>query len=235
MSPKLYWHDDITPVLVGVRSAVDVATTMPPTGHASGAAVVGVTIAFTVLAVVAVALRLSTRFTLSRNAGYEDGFISLAAILTIGLAVCTCLEVDFGMGRHQSTLTPVEGTHLLKTLYASIVLYNTGLSITKLSILLQYLRLFPQRGFLIACYTTIAIVSAYCCWTFWSTIFLCIPVPAFWDPTITNAKCLNREAVWFANAAINIFTDITITVLPLPMLGQLHVAKNVKIGLMVVL
>ena len=46
--------------------------------------------------------------------------------------------------------------------------------------------------------------------------------------------CLNREAVWFSNAGINIVTDIATAALPLPMLKQLNMQRRPKIALMVV-
>jgi len=54
-------------------------TTMP-TGHASGEAVVGVTIAFTILALLATSGRMFTRLAISRSPGLDDGFIVLSVV-----------------------------------------------------------------------------------------------------------------------------------------------------------
>ena len=53
---------------------------MAMSGHASGEAVVGVTIAMTILASMAVITRLYTRFGIVRNAGTDDVFIVLALV-----------------------------------------------------------------------------------------------------------------------------------------------------------
>ncbi|EMC99726.1 hypothetical protein BAUCODRAFT_63880 [Baudoinia panamericana UAMH 10762] len=207
---------------------------MAPSGHASGAAVIVVSVLFTSLAVISTALRLFTRLSLARNAGFDDAIIAVAAVLAVGLAACTCLEIRYGVGRHQWTISFQEELAFLKTLYASIAIYNLGLYVTKLAILFQYLRIFPQRGFRMACYGVIAATTIHANWAFWSSIFFCRPVSAYWDITITNAKCLDRESVWFANAAVNIVTDIAIAILPLPLINQLNIAKRPKIALMCV-
>lgn len=49
-------------------------------GHTSGDAVAGVTIAFTILAVMGTGLRTYTRFGLSKMGGVDDIFIVVAAV-----------------------------------------------------------------------------------------------------------------------------------------------------------
>ena len=48
---------------------------MGMSGHASGSAVIGVTVAMTALAAVAVFPRLFARVVIVKNAGMDDGFI----------------------------------------------------------------------------------------------------------------------------------------------------------------
>ncbi|KAK3067215.1 hypothetical protein LTR53_016044 [Teratosphaeriaceae sp. CCFEE 6253] len=203
-------------------------------GHASGTAVVVVTLVFTAMAIVASLLRVYTRTVIGRNGGYDDGFIICATILSIALTVCTVLEIHYGDGRHQWTITPPELTKSLKTLYASIIIYQLALSSVKASIILQYLRIFPQRSFRLACWALMAMVFAYLNWTLWSQVFFCKPIKAYWDPTITDGKCFNRGVIWFVNAGVNILTDIAVAVLPLPMLRKLNTQRRPKIALLVV-
>jgi len=53
---------------------------MTNSGHASGEAVIGVTVAMTLLATIAVISRLSTRFGIVQNAGADDAFIFVALV-----------------------------------------------------------------------------------------------------------------------------------------------------------
>lgn len=56
-------------------------------GHTSGDAVVGVTVAFTILAVMGTLLRLYTRFGISKMGGADDVFIAIATVGILGMAV----------------------------------------------------------------------------------------------------------------------------------------------------
>jgi hypothetical protein len=140
------------------------------------------------------------------------------------------------MGRHISTLSLREGIESQKAFYVSIWVYNLSMSCTKFSILLQYLRIFPQHRFRRACWMMMGIVGVYTCWTFFSAVFACWPISYFWmqlkDPM--GGRCLNRFAVWFANAGINIATDIAIGVLPLRLLRSLELPRRQRIALMIV-
>ncbi len=168
-------------------------------GHASGPAVVIVSLLFTVLAVIASALRLYTRIVIGRNGGYDDFFITIATFLSVGLTVCTCLEIRYGDGQHEWTISQAEATRSLQALYASIIIYNLALFTCKASILLQYLRIFPQRDFRIACFALMGFSIAYVNWSFWSQVFFCKPIAAYWDLEMTDGKCFDRGLVWYAS------------------------------------
>lgn len=64
-----------------------------------------------------------------------------------------------------------------------------------------------------------------------SNVFMCTPIRYFWNTSIAG-KCMNEMAVWFANAAINIVTDIAVFLLPMPALKQLQLPARQKYGLM---
>lgn len=200
-------------------------------GHASGEAVVGATLGVTILAGIAVVGRLVTRIGLSRNAGYDDACITVALLFSIATTIAFILQVRYGLGKHQDTLSEDQAVASLKCFWVIIWVYNLAISFTKFSILLQYLRIFPHKNFRLACYIMIGIVSAYSLWTFFSAIFACIPVSYFWNSNI-DGHCLDRFAVWFANAGINIATDIATVVLPLPIVKSLNLPPRQKYALM---
>lgn len=43
------------------------------------------------------------------------------------------IQVENGMARHQHTITPTEGTRLMKAFYVSIIVYNVSLCSAKVS------------------------------------------------------------------------------------------------------
>lgn len=106
--------------------------------------------------------------------------------------------VKWGMGQHISTLPLNELIESQKPFYVSVFVYNLSMSCTKFSILLQYLRIFPQQKFRIACYILMGVVGIYTCWTFFSAVFACSPISYFWTQfrDLQGGHCLNRFAVW---------------------------------------
>lgn len=142
-------------------------------------------------------------------------------------------QVDYGMGKHYASLNPIDQTHALQWMWASVWTYYLALGAAKTSILLQYLRIFPQDRFRLVCFAMIAIVAVYTCWTFLSSLLACVPIASYWDKSM-QGHCLPRLSVWFANAGINIATDVGTAILPLPVLKRLHLPQRQKIALMAV-
>jgi hypothetical protein len=115
-----------------------------------------------------------------------------------------------------------------KAFWASTWLYSFALTTTKISILFQYLRIFPSHRFRVACYVMLAFVSIYGTWTLFGSIFMCAPVSFFWDKSSTFGTCLDRATVWFTNAGVNTAQDLIILFMPLPMVRRLDIPTRLK-------
>lgn len=115
--------------------------------------------------------------------------------------------------------------------WATIPIYNTALILSKLSVLLQYLRIFPTKRMRIVCYCMIAFISIYGTWTILSAWLNCIPVSKFWDKNV-DGYCLSKKGLWFSNSAIHILTDIMIIIYPMPALKSLQLPRRQKIAVM---
>ncbi|KAL9111934.1 MAG: hypothetical protein Q9227_003784 [Pyrenula ochraceoflavens] len=191
-------------------------------------------IVFNVIAAALVILRWVSRVAVLRNPGIDDYLVIISLILSIGLTVCIVIQKNNGLGRHFDTISPPEFLALMKTLYGSIPIYLTGLAVTKVSIIVQYKRVFVGDKIQRACNIALGIVIVYGMWTFWSGVFTCFPVAKFWDKNIKGGYCLNNTALWFTNASVNIATDLLVFSLPMPVLHSLHLPKRQKIGLMLV-
>lgn len=68
---------------------------------------------------------------------------------------------------------------------------------------------------------------------FFSSIFACSPIAAGWDITITDAKCIDRPALFQTTAALGVVTDVLIILIPIPMVIKLHMSRAKKVGLLV--
>lgn len=63
---------------------------------------------------------------------------------------------------------------------------------------------------------------------------ICLPIQRLWDPTV-EGHCIDFVPAFFAPAVINMITDFTIFVLPLPAIRQLQLPLRQKIILALIL
>ncbi|KAE8160489.1 hypothetical protein BDV40DRAFT_290038 [Aspergillus tamarii] len=187
-------------------------------GASRGQRALVVTAVLTAISILIVGMRMYARIGLLKMIGREDYTILFSL-------------VHFGLGKHNSVLSDEELKQQLKRLWAAIPMYNASLAFTKFSILFQYLRIFPDRRFRTACWVVMGIVALYGTWAVVSGYVNCVPVAKFWDRTMPGS-CLSFEGVWFFNASMNIVTDLTLLILPMPLLSQLQLPRLQKFALM---
>ncbi|KAF2184948.1 hypothetical protein K469DRAFT_577795 [Zopfia rhizophila CBS 207.26] len=199
-----------------------------------GPQVLAIIITFPILATITVFLRLYTRFRIVNNPFYDDFAILLALVFAIATSICQGFQVYNGMGRHIQSLTMEQGIGSLKALFASIMMYNFGLTFTKVSIVLQFLRITVDPRVRLSCWALMALTVANSIQTFLTGIWTCNPVPKFWDDRIPGT-CVNKPALWYANAAINICQDIWLIVLPIFILKKLVLPRREKVSLVLIL
>ncbi len=119
----------------------------------------------------------------------------------------------------------------MQAFYSSIVVYNVAVCLVKISVLLQYRRIFA--GPVMQRLTLIALVFM----TLWAVTlaFLltltCMPVAKFWDSSI-EGRCLDNLTIWYIMASVNLITDFGIFSMPLPVIKKLQLPKRQKILLM---
>ncbi|GKZ30436.1 hypothetical protein AbraIFM66950_009144 [Aspergillus brasiliensis] len=200
-------------------------------GAARGQRALVVTAVLTGISIVIVAMRMYARVGLMKLTGREDYMILISLVLACTYLGLVAAEVHFGLGIHDADLSDIVVKEQLKRLWAAIPFYNASLIFTKFSILFQYLRIFPDRRFRLACWIVFGIVATYGTWAVVSGFLNCIPVAKFWNRDISG-YCLSFEAVWFFNASMNIATDTTLLILPMPLLSQLQLPRMQKFALM---
>ncbi|RMZ71280.1 pth11-like integral membrane [Pyrenophora seminiperda CCB06] len=179
-------------------------------------------------------LRLFTRLVISRSAGLEDLCIVIAMVLSIALSIQTAAQVMNGLGRHADNLDPSQLDIILKAFWAGVWVYNLALTVTKIAILVQYLRIFPLTCFRKACFSVLGFVVCWGTWTVLSSIFICTPVAYSWDKSIHNGRCFNQLILWVMNAGVNIVQDVVIFLMPLFVVRTLQIAKAQKKALLAI-
>jgi hypothetical protein len=80
------------------------------------------------------------------------------------------------------------------------------------------------------------------CFVAWGTvIFLCLPIPAFWDADLRKlptTKCYDIRAftkIGLMNTGINIASDVILATLPIPIILKLQINRRQKVALIGVL
>ncbi|RDW75772.1 hypothetical protein BP5796_06593 [Coleophoma crateriformis] len=144
------------------------------------------------------------------------------------------LEVSAGLGRRMVDVTPEGMTLYAKSLWISIIFYNTSLLLTKLSLLLGYLRVFPHPRVRLVSKVTMGFIL--CSGLYWiiSTCLLCRPVSFFWDKSIKDGVCINAEPIWLSHAGLNIFTDLAIILIPMPVIRTMNLQLKPRLWLLTV-
>ncbi|OQE32064.1 hypothetical protein PENSTE_c001G01174 [Penicillium steckii] len=199
-------------------------------GYERGQRALVVTAVLTGIAFIIVGMRLFARLGLMKITGREDWSVLIALVFSIVYLALVAAQYHYKMGTHSSLLSPEVLQKQLKCLWAAIPMYNASLAFTKFSILFQYIRIFPARSFRLGCYVVMAIVATYSSWAIVSGYVNCVPVAKFWNHDLPG-HCLSFEAVWFFNASMNIATDVTLLVLPMPLLFNLQLPRTQKIAL----
>ncbi|KAF3015887.1 hypothetical protein E8E14_009573 [Neopestalotiopsis sp. 37M] len=202
-----------------------------------GPTIMAVAIVFGVIAAIVIILRLWARVFLVKHVGFDDALISIAVLLSWAFMAATIAAVQHGMGMHIAEALAHENNDL--TSYAQIVwfssiFYNACLGFIKISVLALYMRL-GDRTLRRLAVVMIGVVGCQATGNVMACIFQCSPVAAAYDQTITDKKCVNINAFYLANAAVNIFTDLLTYTLPIKLIINLQMPRRQKIGLAVIL
>ena len=124
--------------------------------------------------------------------------VRLVFLSPLGLSVCK--------------ITSNLGTLQLTTAFQ--LLYLVALTLIKCSILCFYLRIFTDHFMVKPCRVTFGIVMLWGVAHFFAVIFICRPVQAQWDLSVTGT-CGNQIKLFQSIISTNIVTDLIIIILPL--------------------
>lgn len=115
-------------------------------------------------------------------------------------------------------------------LFMVYMLYVTGLTLVKLSVLLFYVRVFRTvQAYRVAFWIVGLIVVAWCVAQSFVALLACIPIQSAWDSSIPG-RCVSMEAASVGSSVTDILTDFILLVLPVPMVWNLQISFRRKIG-----
>lgn len=114
--------------------------------------------------------------------------------------------------------------------FVGVFMYIFSLTSSKLSIALQYRRIFTDGKTSLFLWLIIALIITNCIWPFFTNLFFCNPVRKFWELE-TPGTCLDRQGVYFSIAGANIATSLILLVTPLPAIWRLQMRLRTRICL----
>lgn len=133
------------------------------------------------------------------------------------------------MGTHGWEMPITKFMLFLKALYLLPILYNPVQCGAKLSLLLLYRRLAPQKWFQVTIWVVAFFVVGSSIAIMFTTIFPCRPIESAWS--LTPQNCIDRPAVYQATAILGAVTDAMVFAVPVPIVVGLRITRRQKIGL----
>ncbi len=139
--------------------------------------------------------------------------------------------VSIGFGKHINQIPKSHDPELAKLLFVDNLLYNTGLTIVKMSVLLFYVRIFKTvKTYKLMFWITACLILGWCIAINFLALFTCTPVHKSWNPE-TPGHCLPQSKTFLGATIPNILIDFLLLVLPMPMLWRLHIKSSHKVAL----
>ncbi|KAK4161628.1 hypothetical protein QBC43DRAFT_268175 [Cladorrhinum sp. PSN259] len=213
-------------------SLIDMSSEKPP-GYAeennSRLVTIPVTV-FTVVCPILMGLRIWARRT-TRGVAFDD-WVGLAALLfalvTNGLFYGA---VHHGFGKHSDALEHESLKKVLLLWWLLQQIYKISLNLTKISLLLLYMRIFSHVvWFRTFARSLIVFLILYVIGTCSAGFAQCRPVRRVWDKTV-DGTCLDVYIFFNANGIIAMVTDVIILVLPFPLVYKLSLPLAQKLAL----
>ncbi|CAP95479.1 Pc21g05820 [Penicillium rubens Wisconsin 54-1255] len=192
--------------------------------------ILGVCLSLTVLMVITVSMRLFLRARASRWAAAD--YVMVASMIFSVIYSALFAESRYGLGLPLKLRPPPNYSTYTKINYAGRPFYQIGIAGFKASLCLSYLRLISgtsKRLYRVVIWVVIAASTLGHIAGALSLLFNCTPVRRSWNPHVPGT-CLPVGGLFYGLAIYTIITDVTIIVLPIPLLLGLNIKTAQKAG-----
>lgn len=108
------------------------------------------------------------------------------------------------------------------------LLWVTAVTLIRFSVILLYIRIFATRLFRLACYAILIVNIMFFIVTFLSYVLSFIPVGCQWSYITECSSTLDVNSIDLSAAVLNLLLDVTMVVLPMPVLWGLQMAVGKK-------
>ncbi|KAJ6021167.1 hypothetical protein N7540_006671 [Penicillium herquei] len=228
-------------------------------GEYCGDSLRNVAIAFLVLETVAIGLRFISLHLSRKRFGIDDILAISAYICCLGTIILTfvfkvnslfqlilnrrsltlifpwAVDINYGhVGYHEDAYIfkyPQSLNIWGRCTYATPIIWSAACCFPRLMLLALYLRIFERhQKYRIACYSLMVVLVAFAFADIFVSAFICWPIHYLWAVD-HDGRCINIWQFYRYGTLPNIFIDLFMLVLPMPIVWRLQVSRQVKIGL----
>ncbi|KAI1776307.1 hypothetical protein F4818DRAFT_413666 [Hypoxylon cercidicola] len=221
MSDEIVYYAEVPPGQV--RTPVN-----PPTKRGD---LMAAGISTTIIAGIALSLRLYTRLRVLKKTLEADDWLVIAAfIISVAMLAFVQKDIDHGLTYHVWDI-PQDTYHIGERLYGLLAYLSFILSVSfaKMSMLVLYLRLAPHAWFRFTCYSCIAIIACYSLAAAFVESLACRPLQGIVDESL-DAECYDSYPAYIALSSLNIGIDVIILLLPIPLVVRMQLPKRQKVS-----
>ncbi|PWY89165.1 hypothetical protein BO70DRAFT_418230 [Aspergillus heteromorphus CBS 117.55] len=150
-------------------------------------------------------------------------------LLTVMCSIVSCIMVGLGVGKHYSEVGFVGYAKIRKLVYVTFFSFGLGTGFGRASALLFYALIFDMisRTFAYALWVLHALNVAWMVGLVFAVIFQCSPVESAWNPAV-KGHCVALWSLWMGILLPALIIDLAILLLPMPILGKLHLPRSRK-------
>lgn len=202
--------------------------------------IIGITWTFTLLAIIAIVLRLYTRHKLTRSLGWEDWFMLIAGILQLVTQCFFQVSYGYGLGKHDKDIQPPE--NLIQVMKYNFISGPTAIlvSITaRISIAILLVRLFGVRvwfkWFMIIFTTLQSVVGV-------AEIIIILaqanPIEGLWNPSLPGVTYWDPRVYYYTGyfmQSLYTFSDLAYVLFPTVFIWKLNMPLRRKVGLILLM
>ena len=204
-----------------------------------GVRLIVVGVVFSILAIIAIGGRVWARRLKKAGTQLNDYLAFLALAFTLALnATCITGAFSGGAGQHTESVSLTEDVVLAKVSHmftdlqhltkskqcflAAGVLWALSIACIKLSILAFYISIFRVPIFVASAYVIAALSISLMVAVAFANMLICRPLSYNWDRS-GKGTCGNMTAFYLGSSIANLLIDVSVVVLPMPMLWSLQV------------
>jgi hypothetical protein len=122
----------------------------------------------------------------------------------------------------------------MQLIFVSSLGYHVTIMLLKVTVLLQFRRVFPLPAFQRLCDMSLIFLAVWTVAGIVGGFTICLPLNKNWDPQASAWVCEKRFWFWLGHGIVHVITDVLIFIMPLPLLRTLPLHPLHKMALIAV-